>query len=509
MYLDLLSRVSLTVAASRRVCDTLPVIVKGLTEEVGFALARIWLVEGSGTTKELRLQASAGRSVSGKEWNQLNGRFARFAMGERKIGWVAAQGKAVLIENLDGDSAWIADREWAKAEHLVSCAAHPLVYQGEVLGVLGVFSRQRLSLLEMEGLRPFADHAAVSLANSRANDELEALRSKLELEKDYLQEEIEQVHSFGEIVGKSEALRRILQQVELVAPTEAAVLILGESGTGKELIARAIHSRSRRKDRTLVKVNCASIPRELFESEFFGHVKGSFTGAVKDRVGRFQLADRGSLFLDEVGEIPLDLQSKLLRVLQEGEFERVGEDSTRKVNVRLIAATNRNLGEEAQQHRFREDLYYRLSVFPIVVPPLRQRKEDVPLLAMHFAEAAARRMGLPAVALSNRQAEQLSAYDWPGNIRELQHVTERAVILGRGERLVFELGTATPAPTAPTEEKILTVEEMKALEAANYRRALAKAQGQIYGPEGAAKLLGLAPTTLASRLKTLGIATKS
>lgn len=526
MYLDLLSRVALTVASSRHECDTLLQIVNGLVDELGLALARIWLIapnpESGGD--HLRLRASAGRSLGARQeqWTNLTGRFSTFELGSRKIGNVGSTGQPVIIEDLRENSDWVADPAWVRQEEMASFAAHPLVYQDKIIGVLGIFSRRAMSRKELEGLRAFADHAAVSIANARAFEELQDLRRKLELENNYLQEEVREAMLYHDIVGRSPALNRILQQVELVATTDAAVLIMGESGTGKELIARAIHERSRRKSRPMVKVNCASIPRDLFESEFFGHMKGSFTGAVKDRVGRFQLADHGTLFLDEVGEIPLDLQSKLLRVLQEGEFERVGDDSTRRVDVRVVAATNKDLGKDSENKQFREDLYYRLSVFPIVVPPLRERKEDIPQLASHFIRHSCRRMGLPEPRLTEGAVRTMTAYDWPGNIRELQHVIERAVILGRGQSLPLELKAAsakqsppdgrksvrsshTGALATPTSGAVMTMDQLHQMEVVNYRNALQQARGKIYGTDGAAALLGIPPTTLASRLKSLGI----
>src|SRR6266567_1444219 len=264
-----------------------------------------------------------------------------------------------------------------------------------------------------------------------------AKQKNLEFENEFLQDEFRA--SFGNSIGHGPALQKVLAQIATVAPTEANVIILGESGTGKELVARAIHDLSARKGRPLVRVNCASIPKELFESEFFGHVRGAFTGAIKDRVGRFELADDGTLFLDEVGEIPLDLQSKLLRVLQEGQFERVGDERTRTVKVRLIAATNRDLLAEARAGRFRLDLYYRLSVFPIEVPSLRERLEDVGELAEHFIKQASRRLGVPRPRLTKFHVQELQSYDWPGNVRELQNVIERAVILAKGGKLEFDL----------------------------------------------------------------------
>jgi transcriptional regulator with GAF, ATPase, and Fis domain len=289
-------------------------------------------------------------------------------------------------------------------------------------------------------------------------------------------------------------------------------LILGESGTGKELVARAIHQRSRRAGKPLVKVNCGSIPRELFESEFFGHVRGSFTGAVRDRVGRFQLADGGTLFLDEVGEIPLDLQVKLLRVLQEGEFERVGDDRTRRVDVRVVAATNRDLQQEVADQRFRLDLFYRLGVFPVLVPPLRARREDIPDLVHHFVHQCCIRLHLPMPKLPVREIERAQRYDWPGNIRELQNVVERAVILARGGSMTLLLPDAAPPSTQPLpmseaidEGDIVTEDRWRDLERANLGRALRKAGSRIYGPNGAAALLGINGGTLASRLKKLGM----
>ena len=269
--------------------------------------------------------------------------------------------------------------------------------------------------------------------------EVQALKDRLEEENVYLQEEIRTRHNFGEIIGQSPAIGHLLQAVETVAPTSANVLITGESGTGKELVARAVHRLSPRQGRALITVNCASIPRELFESEFFGHLKGAFTGAVRDRVGRFQLAHRGTLFLDEVGEIPLELQSKLLRVLRQGEFERVGDERTLTVDVRVIAATNRDLRQEIDAGRFREDLYYRLNVFPIEVVPLRRRRDDIPLLAARFVEQAARRFNRPTVRLTNADVRALQTADWPGNVRELMHVIERAVLTAPGGRLRFDL----------------------------------------------------------------------
>ena len=341
-----------------------------------------------------------------------------------------------------------------------------------------------------------------------------AKQKNLEFENEFLQDEFRA--NFGNMIGRSPALQKVLAQVATVAPTEANVIVLGESGTGKELVARAIHDLSVRKDRPLVRVNCASIPKELFESEFFGHVRGAFTGAIKDRVGRFELADSGTLLLDEVGEIPLDLQSKLLRVLQEGQFERVGDERTRTVNVRLIAATNRDLLAEAKAGRFRLDLYYRLSVFPIEVPALRERLEDVGELAEHFIKQAARRLGVPRPQFT-KLARELQNYDWPGNVRELQNVIERSVILARGWDGALQLDlprrthgerrlTDAPAIVAAAgDQAVLSLDELAVREREIVVTALRRTRGKIYGADGAAALLHIRPTTLVSKMKRLKV----
>lgn len=348
----------------------------------------------------------------------------------------------------------------------------------------------------------------------RAFKEIEALKSQLELHNDYLQEAVVEAKGFGDLIGQSAALRHIVSQIDLVAPTEASVLILGDTGTGKELVAHEIHQRSTRKGGPLVRVNCASIPRELFESEFFGHVRGSFTGAVKDRAGRFETAEGGTLFLDEVGEIPLDIQNKLLRVLQEKRYERVGDDRTRRANVRVVAATNRDLKKEASTGRFREDLFYRLNVFPIQVPPLLERMDDIPLLAKHFVELSAKELKCVKPRLTQAGIAKLQSYDWPGNIRELRNVIERAVILARGGALDFALpftGPSLPAARlAPSnssseQDNFLTEAELQRFERDNLMKVLEAANWKISGPDGAAELMGVKPTTLLSRIEKWGL----
>ena len=335
------------------------------------------------------------------------------------------------------------------------------------------------------------------------------LREELERERDYLREEVEVSMNFGRIVGESPALRKMLAQLEAVAQTSASVLIQGESGVGKELVAHALHSRSSRANGPFVKVNCASIPRELFESEFFGHVRGAFTGAHRDRVGRFELAHGGTLFLDEIGEIPLELQGKLLRVLQEGEYERVGDDQTRSVDVRLIAATNRDLAALVKQGGFREDFYYRLSVFPIQVPPLRERGDDVVQLASHFVERVCTDFGRAPLRLSTQHIDLLTDYSWPGNIRELKNVIERAVILSTGNVLRLDLAMPSSRQTRPTTASepvdrgpsIMTEQQLLALQKENMLAALKLSDWRVSGPNGAARLVGLKPTTFTDRMK--------
>ena len=346
-----------------------------------------------------------------------------------------------------------------------------------------------------------------------ALEEVESLKNRLEMEKAYLEEEISSEFNHHHIIGRSPALKNLIQQVELVAPTDATVLICGESGTGKELIARAIHETSNRSCRPLIRVNCAAIPEDLFESEFFGHVKGAFTGAHSDRPGRFELADGGTLFLDEVGEIPLHLQGKLLRVLQEQHFERIGDSTTRSVNVRIIAATNRNLKEQVKAGHFREDLYFRLNVFPLESIPLRKRLDDIPLLTQHFLKKACTRANKQGLKISIAEIEKLKAYHWPGNIRELENVVERQVILTKGDTLRFDgltrdSKTHTASHSAGAGLNILTYSEAKQQDRRNILMALEKTQGKVFGRDGAAALLEIKPTTLSSRIKKYKIDTK-
>ena len=537
MEADRLLSLAVAVAAERNFQGVLRAIVQGLASHPGVALARIWLhLPGDicdscfmrnacrDRTQCFHLVASAGTPIHspGEDWSFLQGHFRRIPMNGLKVGFVGATGTAMLIQDVVSEHERIARPEWVRREGIRSFAGHPFISRDKVLGVLATFTREPLDDRAFAWLGTFANQAAVAIANARAFEELDRLRTQLELENAYLHEQVKEGLAGGEIVGQSPALKEVLQQIDMVARTDAAVLITGESGTGKELAARAIHDRSARRDRPLVTVNCASVPRELFESEFFGHVKGAFTGAVRDRVGRFQLADKGTIFLDEVGEIPLELQSKLLRVLQEQQVERVGGDNVRQLDVRVIAATNHDLRQECDAGRFRRDLYYRLSVFPIELPPLRNRLGDIELLAAHFLDRASRRLNCPKVQLTDQALAQLMAYHWPGNIRELHNVIERAVILSQRGPLRIDLVLEPSEPLARSSparfaaqvkearedssgSRVLSRAELARLERDNTIAALEQSGWRISGLGGAADILGVKPTTLASRLKRFGI----
>jgi len=509
--------------------EVLHLAVETLADMANVALVRIWLIEAGDRCVAcahnaqcrdkghcLHLKASSGRSIlsGGKAWGEIKGSaFSRFPIGIRKVGQIAQTGRPLEISEINANEQWLADPAWARRETIKGFAGQPLICRDEVLGVLSVFTRVVLEQDTLDMLRMVADHLAYAIANARAFELVDQLKQQVELENAYLREEINEVQAFKGIIGQTEGIEHIRKLIRMVGPTDANVLIYGESGTGKEMIAREIHNCSGRHDKPMIKINCSAIPRELFESEFFGHARGAFTGAVKNRMGYFQAADGGTLFLDEVGEIPVYLQSKLLRVLQEGEYQRVGEDAVRKVNVRIIAATNRDLQAEIQTGQFREDLYYRLQVFPVTVPSLRERKKDIPLLAAHFIDLCSQKMNRPCPRLSEGQRQRLVAYDWPGNIRELQNIVERIVITAQPDQVLLELDRSPAAvreeladpPAMILPKRVLTEQELRDLEKSNMQEALRQMNWRIYGPRGAAKLLGINPTTLISRLKKLGI----
>jgi formate hydrogenlyase transcriptional activator len=389
------------------------------------------------------------------------------------------------------------------AEGIKAFCSVPLLSYDRALGALNV-GRRGDSLFtqeDVELLSQVAHQIAIAVENALVHKEVQGLKERLTREKFYLEDEIKTEFNFEEIIGDGAALKQVLKQIEVVAPTDSTVLVMGETGTGKELIARAIHDRSGRRERTFIKMNCAAIPTGLLESELFGHERGAFTGAIAQRVGRFELADGGTLFLDEVGDIPLELQSKLLRVLQEQEFERLGSTKTIKVNVRLVAATNRDLTQMVADKEFRSDLYYRLNVFPLTVPALRERREDVPLLVRHFAQKFAQRMNKKIESISNEHMTTLSQYDWPGNVRELENLIERAVILSQGAELRVPLENLQSINTPPTE----SLATLEAAERDHIVRALQASNWVIGGPAGAAAKLGMKRTTLQSKILKLGI----
>jgi transcriptional regulator with GAF, ATPase, and Fis domain len=522
MQLEALQSLALSVAAARSPDSVMAEMVRGLGMTEGVALARVWLLrEEPNAPPYLELKASIGTSIvdPSLRYTRTDGGHHKIPVTYGKVGAIAANNAPLLLQR--GPRDWVLQPEWADAEAIQSFAGQPLSFRGQVLGVVALFSRRRLDTQDLKWLRVFADHAAVAIANARAFEEIERLKERAERERDYLREAVRSALQHGEIVAVSTQMKGVLQQAEQVAQTDASVLILGESGVGKELIAAAIHRMSPRRDGPLVRVNCASVPHELFESEFFGHVRGAFSGAIRDRQGRFLLADGGTLFLDEVGEIPLDLQSKLLRVLQERTFEPVGDDRTRTVNVRVVAATNRDLEVEAEQGRFRRDLYYRLSVLPLEVPPLRERREDILPLARAFLRDTARRLHVPEPSFDAAAESALLSYDFPGNARELQNLVERAVVLAptAGGSLRFDLASgprATPPPSRSgegrdgphvdaTADDVVPVSVLRERERRNIVNALDRCEYRIAGENGAAKMLGMSPSTLAYHVKRLRI----
>ncbi len=383
----------------------------------------------------------------------------------------------------------------------------PLISRGRPIGILSVSATRGDAFTSSNGetLRLIANQIAGAVENAIQFGEIEQLKNKLTSEKIYLEEEIQSEYNFEEIVGASAALKKVLRQIETVAPTNSCVLLYGETGTGKELISRAIHNLSQRRDRTLVKLNCAAIPTGLLESELFGHEKGAFTGAIAPRVGRFELAHKGTLLLDEIGDIPLELQPKLLRVLQESEFERLGSSRTVRTDVRLIAATNRDLRAMVEERTFRSDLYYRLNVFPVQIPPLRERREDIPLLAGYFAKKHAARMSKRIDAIPRESIGALCSYDFPGNVRELENLIERAVILTRGEELQIPLSELRHFQRPVTDDGAPVNHSLEAIERNHIAEVLKSTGGRIAGNGGAAEILNLPVSTLRNRMKKLGL----
>jgi formate hydrogenlyase transcriptional activator len=478
-------------------------------------------------SKQLRLHSFDLRYASDLEEGAL------FPLEGSPQGLAFTSGRPVVIGHLDLDEFPAPQIKHAYNDGLRSGCIIPLVAHDRALGTLDIASRSESAFTERDAelLTHVAKQIAIAVENALAYREISELKDKLAQEKLYLEQEIRSELKFDQIVGDSPALRKVLELVETVAPNDSTVLLLGETGTGKELIARAIHDHSRRKDRTFVKLNCAAIPTGLLESELFGHEKGAFTGAISHKIGRLELADQGTLFLDEVGDVPLEIQPKLLRALQEREFERLGSTRTKKVDLRLVAATNRDLEKMIADREFRSDLFYRLNVFPIRIPPLRERREDIPVLARYFTQNFAQQMQKPIETIPAATMKALTEWDWPGNVRELANFIERAVILTRGKSLEAPLAELRKVQTHPSTKTAraqdhdeiarIVKETLNALdgkksvthEYANKQReeivrALTDSKGLVGGDDGAAAHLGINRTTLLSRMKKLGINAK-
>jgi transcriptional regulator with GAF, ATPase, and Fis domain len=504
-----LDRIALVMTGMLELDAVLASITGGLVEDFGVALARVWLVEPGDPM--LRLRASSGLST------RLDGSYARVPIGARKIGHIAETRQAVSTNDVAHDER-IADRAWAQANGLVSFAGWPLLFaegrEGRegLVGVLATFSRRPLTDVELPRMALFAHQAAIAIKNARLFAAVSALEERLQAENAYLRGEVAGSDDDAvAMLSRCPGLEPVLAQVRKVAPTSTTVLVHGETGTGKEIIARALHELSPRRSKPLVRVNCAALSPALIESELFGHEKGAFTGAQQQRTGRFELADGGTLLLDEVGELPLELQPKLLRVLQEQEFERVGGARPVHVDVRIVSATNRELSKAVEAGRFRADLFYRLSVFPIGVPPLRDRPADCAVLADGFVRTQAHRLGKSITGITPRALDRLLAHDWPGNVRELANAIERAAIVATGPRIdesdlpplarldVRVENPQSPSPIEPVDVRLETIEREHIV------RLLERTGWIIEGKKGAAALLGLAPSTLRSRMALLGI----
>jgi transcriptional regulator with GAF, ATPase, and Fis domain len=448
----------------------------------------------------LHLRSSAGIHTG------IDGQYRRVPVGAFKIGQIASSREHTCTSDVAGD-ARVPNKVWVREHGLRSFAGYPLVFRDELLGVIGTFSRKALTDAEFRRLEAFAVRASIAIKNAARFREVEALGRRLEQDNRYLREEVRLEHDYSNIVGRSPALKKVLEQVERVGPTDGTALILGETGTGKELIAHAIHALGPRRDRPLIKVDCGALSPSRVESELFGDERDASPGADRRLPGRLDLADGGTLFLDEVGELTPETQSKLLRFLQQGRFEPAGSDRPHSVDVRVIAATSRSLAAEVDAGRFRSDLYYRLSVFPIELPALRRRKSDIPLLVEHFVDVYGARLGKRFEGVSDATLRRLTAYPWPGNVRELRNVLERAAILSTGPRLDVppeSLGAADATGGGPAGAGG-DVATLRQAERAHILLALERCGGVVEGARGAAALLDLPPSTLRSRMSKLGI----
>jgi len=527
-HLDVLRRISARMTAAASVAEVLDSIVRALVEHADVSTARVWLFTTESDCEVCAARGPTGEYRGGDAWTlhlsasaagvvrspvaDVAGPWHQLPPGDASFpGLVAARRTPYFAPDVLSDPAARDERmRRYYAEHgFRSFVGYPLLFRGELLGVLGGLSTRTLAREEFEHLAVFASQAALAIQCARMLAALERSRARLAAENEYLREEITSERGFEEIVGRSPALAATLRQVERVAATDATVLLTGETGTGKELVARAVHGLSARRERALVKVSCAASSPGLVESELFGHEKGAFTGALQRRIGRFELANGGTLYLDEVGELTPDVQAKLLRVLQGQEFERVGGSVAIRTDARIVAATNRDLESEVAAGRFRADLFYRLNVFPVRIPPLRERPADVPLLVQHFLAQLQRKLARPLKAVSAEGMARLQRYRWPGNIRELQNVVERAAVLATSP--VVEIPEALlPADCGEAAAAVKAgagaISTLADAEREHILRALRETGGVIHGPKGAARLLAINANTLRSRMQKLGIA---
>jgi formate hydrogenlyase transcriptional activator len=503
-----MEKITIQMASTLELEKVLKMITQGLVNESGASCALVWVAKPCDLYSDCDMSAYCVdrdrclhlKGYSGASANP-DPHFHRIPFEYGNIGRIARSKVPILCNDLPADDDF-SDKSWIRENGFQSFSGHPLVFGEDLTGVLALFSRQIMNQSEFGHMGAFASQAAISIKNAQLFTEVEQLKDKLQAECVYLQQEIKLNYNFEEIVGQCEIFKNVLYKAEQVAPTSATVLILGETGTGKELIARAIHSMSARNKRPLVTVNCSALSPTLIENELFGHKKGAFTGALSDKIGRFELADRGTIFLDEIGALPLESQAKLLRVIQEGEFERVGSTQTRTVDVRIIAATNSDLEKAIEGKDFRQDLYYRLNVFPITIPPLRERIEDIPLLANYFTKKYSTKFGKAIDTIPQQVIHHLQAYSWPGNVRELENIIERAVILSSTNSLQIKgsIDTDQKDDWRPPDFKNLFE-----VERAHIVQVLDTCNWVIEGNRGAALRLGLKPGTLRSKMKKHGI----
>lgn len=485
-------------------------IAQGLMQDLNASFAQIWLLGPGDLCPECRRGDLCKNNynclhiqMNSEKYLPLTEEYQRIPLADPIIGQIAQKREPLLINDLSTHDHF-AQEKWAEKHNLLSCAFYPLIFRNELLGVLGMFSQCCLTQGEFKRLAVFANHAAIAIKNALLFHEVEQLKNRLAAENHYLRRELLTKQNSDAIIGDSELVTQLLNKVEQVAPTGATVLLLGETGTGKELLAQAIHNLSHRNLRPLIKVNCAALSPTLIESQLFGHEKGAFTGSQSRMLGRFELADGGTIFLDEIGDLPIDLQTKLLRILEEGTFERLGGQKTIQVDVRVIAATNQKLPQAVEAGKFREDLYFRLNIFPLVAPPLRERKEDIVQLAEHFLNIYSQKAGKTFSSICPQTIAALKTYSWPGNIRELENLIERTVILSSSGVFQVDLDESgrLPLATSATHQEAKSFDEMQRI---YILKVLQSTGWTIEGPRGAAKQLDLNPSTLRSRMQRLGL----